>query len=81
PGLYHSPLATPDRLDQGALQDIGSQVLDLTGALLAQPTLPGPGQDAVFFDLYGLVMPAWPAVAGWAMLGASLVAMVVLVRP
>lgn len=81
PALYHSPLATPDRLDQGALQDIGSQVLDLTGALLAQPTLPGPGQDAVFFDLYGLVMPAWPAVAGWAMLGASLVAMVVLVRP
>src|SRR3990167_990206 len=25
PGLYHSPLITPDRLDQGSLQDMGDQ--------------------------------------------------------
>ena len=45
PGLYHSPLATPDALDQGALQDMGRQLLDLTRGLLAAPALPGKAAD------------------------------------
>lgn len=39
-GLYHSPMATPDNLDQGSLQDMGGQVLDLTDALLKADKLP-----------------------------------------
>ncbi|RYE02104.1 MAG: M20/M25/M40 family metallo-hydrolase [Sphingomonadales bacterium] len=64
-GLYHSPLATPDALDQGALQDMGRQVLDLSRGLLAAPDLPGKAPDRVFYDLFGLVFVAYAAWAGW----------------
>ncbi|WP_066795535.1 M20/M25/M40 family metallo-hydrolase [Sphingomonas soli] len=64
-GLYHSPLATPDALDQGALQDMGRQTLDLSRALLATPQLPGKAPDRVFYDLFGLAFVAYAAWAGW----------------
>lgn len=67
-GLYHSPLATPARLDQGAVQDMGAQVLELSRALLNSPAMPAPAPDAVFFDLFGRIMLTYPAWAGWAML-------------
>jgi hypothetical protein len=72
PGLYHSPLATPDALDQGSLQDIGRQTLDLTRALLAAPELPGKAPDKVFFDLFGLVLLAYPAWVGWLVLAVAI---------
>lgn len=68
PSLYHSPLATPDALDQGALQDMGRQVLDLTRALLAAPVLPGRAPDRVFFDAFGLVLIGYAAWVGWVLL-------------
>ncbi|HEX4848439.1 MAG TPA: M20/M25/M40 family metallo-hydrolase [Novosphingobium sp.] len=79
PGLYHSPLATPDRLDQGSLQDMGGQVLDLTGALLSVPILPDKAPDAVFFDLFGLTTVIFPVWLGWLMLvqAGLLLAMVI----
>ena len=43
PELYHSPLATPDALDRGALQDLGRQALDLTRALADAPSLDALG--------------------------------------
>lgn len=70
-GLYHSPLATPDRLDQGALQDMGGQVLGLTSALLAAPQLPGKTPDAVFFDLFGLLTVTYAAWLGWVFLALA----------
>ncbi|MGL1409738.1 hypothetical protein ACSTIY_00295, partial [Vibrio parahaemolyticus] len=54
PRLYHSPKATPDALDQGALQDMGAQTLDLARALLNVRELPPRAPDVVFFDLFGL---------------------------
>lgn len=71
PGLYHSPKATPERLDQGSLQDMGGQVLDLTRALLAGPVLPAKAADAVFFDLFGLLTVIYPVWLGWVMLGLA----------
>ncbi|MGN6499699.1 MAG: M20/M25/M40 family metallo-hydrolase, partial [Tsuneonella sp.] len=68
PGLYHSPLATPARLDQGTVQDIGEQVLARTRALAVAEPLPAPAPDLVFFDAFGLVMPHYPGWAGWPML-------------
>lgn len=65
-GLYHSPLATPDRLDVGSLQHLGGQALDLTRALTAAPSLPAPAPDAVFSDVLGLGLVLYPAVVGWA---------------
>ena len=67
--LYHSPLATPDALDQGALQDMGRQTLDLTRALADAPVLPGRAADRTFFDAFGLVFVSYPAALGWLFLG------------
>jgi hypothetical protein len=67
-GLYHSPLATPEALDQGALQDMGRQTLDLTRGLLAAPVLPGKAPDRTFFDAYGLFLIGYPAGWGWLLL-------------
>lgn len=80
PGLYHSPLATPDRLDQGSLQDMGGQVLALSAALLSAKALPAKAPDAVFFDVFGLFTAIWPAWLGWPMLGLALGAIVFTVR-
>ena len=74
PALYHSPQATADRLDQGALQDIGGQVLDLTRALLAAPVLPRPAPDLVFFDAFGFTMVTMPGWAGWIFIALAAVA-------
>jgi hypothetical protein len=74
PGLYHSPKATADRLDQGSLQDIGGQLLDLTRALLAAPVLPRPAPDLVFFDAFGFALVTMPTWTGWVLLTAALVA-------
>ncbi len=74
PGLYHSPKATADRLDQGALQDMGGQVLDLTRALVTAPGLPRPAPDLVFFDVFGFALVTFPLWAGWIMLALSALA-------
>lgn len=71
PWLYHSPKASPDALDQGALQDMGAQVLDLTRALLVAQPLPGKAADVVFFDVFGLFLLVYPAWAGWVMLAVA----------
>jgi hypothetical protein len=71
PSQYHSPTATPDALDQGAVQDMGRQVLDLTRALLAVPALPGKAPDRVFFDAFGLFFVSYAAWVGWVLLALS----------
>ena len=73
PGLYHSPLATPDRLDQGALQDMGRQTLHLARALADAPALPGRATDRTFFDAYGLFFVSYPAALGWVFLVIGIV--------
>lgn len=71
PGLYHSPLATSDALDKGALMDMGWQVSDLTQALLEAPKLPERAPDVVFFDLFGVSLVKYHAGLGWAMLALA----------
>lgn len=80
PGLYHSPLATPANLDQGALQDMGDQVLDLTTALLGSSQLPQPAPDRVFFDVFGLFTAVYPSWLGWLQLGLAAAGLVLVVR-
>lgn len=70
-GLYHSPAITPANLDQGSLQDMGGQVLDLTRALLDGRDLPAKAPDAVFFDLFGLTTVTYPAATGWLMIALA----------
>lgn len=79
-GLYHSPKATPENLDQGALQDMGAQVLGLTRALLDAPKLPEPAPDVVFADVFGLMLLIYPTWLGWGMLAVTGLSLAVLVR-
>ncbi|GAA4037706.1 M20/M25/M40 family metallo-hydrolase [Parerythrobacter jejuensis] len=71
-GLYHSPKATPDNLDQGALQDMGDQTLQLTRALASSDAHPGKTPNATFFDVFGLFTMAYGAIAGWVLLIATM---------
>lgn len=68
PGQYHSPIATPDNLDEGSVQDMGAQVLDLTRALADADTLPQPSPDLAFFDAFGLTTFAFAPWLGWLFL-------------
>jgi hypothetical protein len=78
--LYHSPRATPDRLDQGALQDMGDQVLGLTRGLLSADSIPSRAPDVVFFDLFGLGLMIYPAWVGWVLLGIAGLGLALVVR-
>ena len=80
PGLYHSPKATPERLDQGALQDMGDQTLALTKALANAQELPAASPDRTFFDMLGLFLIHYGTVVGWVLLGITAVLHLVCLR-
>jgi len=69
--LYHSPMATPARLDKSALQDMGQQGLALTRALAGMSVLPTAAPDKVFSDLWGSRLILYPAWGGWLLLAVS----------
>ena len=77
---YHSPVATPDALEQGALQHLGAQGLDLTRALLTDAALPTPAPDAVFSDVLGAFVIAYPPAFGWVLVAISLALLVIVAR-
>ncbi len=77
---YHSPLATPDVLDQGALQHMGGQGLAITRALLTVAELPVNAPDAVFSDVLGHFVIAYPPAFGWVVVAAIALALLVVAR-
>ena len=78
--LYHSPLATPENLDQDALQHLGSQGLDITRALVTASTLPPSAPDVVFGDVLGAFTFAYAPVFGWLLLAATAGLIIVAAR-
>ena len=71
PAQYHSADATPDNLDQGALQHLGSQALEAADALLRAPALPAKGPNTVYADVFGRWMLSHSAAMGWGLLGLA----------
>ncbi len=72
PEQYHSPAATPDALDEGALQDMGDQTLGLTRALAGERPLPARDMaNRTFFDLFGVTIIHYGTVVGWILLGIT----------
>ncbi|WP_353218501.1 M20/M25/M40 family metallo-hydrolase, partial [Sandarakinorhabdus sp.] len=69
---YHSPLMTPDRLEQGALQHLGDSVLGVTRALLTADALPGPAENAVFASAPGLGIIVYSAGTGWVLVAVTI---------
>ncbi len=80
PGLYHSPKATPENLDQGAVQDMGDQTLELTRALANADTLPEAAEDRTFFDVFGIFLLHYGTLVGWALFAMTAVLHVICLR-
>ena len=79
PEQYHAPVSTPDALDQGSVQHIGSQALETADALLRAPALPAATANLVYADLFGRVVVGHPPVVGWGLLGLALLGLGVAV--
>lgn len=79
PEQYHAPVSTPDALDQGSVQHIGSQALETADALLRAPALPAATANLVYADLFGRVVVGHPPVMGWGLLGLALLGLGVAV--
>lgn len=74
PEQYHAPVSTPDSLDQGSVQHIGSQALESADALLRAPVLPVSTANAVYADVFGQFVIHYPPVVGWGLwVGAAAV--------
>ncbi|MFO0413647.1 MAG: M20/M25/M40 family metallo-hydrolase, partial [bacterium] len=71
PEQYHAAVSTPDALDQGSVQHIGSQALETADAMLRAPALPAATANVVYADLFGRVIIGHPPVMGWALLGLA----------
>jgi len=71
PEQYHTAASTPEALDQGSVQHIGSQALETADALLRAPVLPAATANLVYADLFGLVVIGHPPVIGWGLLGLA----------
>jgi hypothetical protein len=70
---YHTPLSTPERLDQGSLQHLGDQVLPIARALAAAETLPAKSPNLIYSDILGLVLVSYSTAIGWALLALAAV--------
>ncbi|WP_395671612.1 M20/M25/M40 family metallo-hydrolase [Phenylobacterium sp.] len=68
---YHAPTATPANLDRGSLQDMGAQVLALSRGAAQVQALPAQAPDLTYSQLFGDLLIAYPAWAGWLILGAA----------
>ncbi len=75
PAQYHSPASTPEALDIGSVQHIGSQALETADAMVRSPVLPRASEDRVYADLFGRVIVGHPPVGGWALLAAAFAAL------
>jgi hypothetical protein len=68
---YHSPSSTVAALDQGAVQSLGDQVLGPARALADAPALPARTEDAVYDNLAGDFVVAYPPWAGWILIAGA----------
>ena len=71
PSQYHSRTSTPDALDQGRVQHIGSQALEATDALLRAPVLPAAGESRVYADVLDHLIVAHAPATGWILLAIT----------
>ena len=71
PAQYHSPTSTPAALDQGSVQHIGSQALEMTDALLRAPALPVAGAKRVYADVLDHLIIAHAPATGWLLLALT----------
>lgn len=72
PEQYHAAASTPEALDAGSVQHIGSQALEVLDSLTHARVLPEAKGDAVYADLFGLFILSHSTGMGWLVLGLAL---------
>ncbi|HKP80008.1 MAG TPA: M20/M25/M40 family metallo-hydrolase, partial [Phenylobacterium sp.] len=77
---YHSPTATPANLERGSLQDMGTQVLAAADQAAFASELPGRAPSAVYSNLFGDTVIAYPVWFGWVIVLAVVVLLALAVR-
>lgn len=70
---YHTAESTPEALDVGSVQQMGSQTLELSSRLIPAETLPRSGPNLVYADIFGRVVLSHSPFFGWVLLALSLV--------
>ncbi|MDZ4376512.1 MAG: M20/M25/M40 family metallo-hydrolase, partial [Phenylobacterium sp.] len=65
---YHSATSTPENLDRGSLQDMGTQALAVTAEAAFAPELPGQAPSPIYSNLFGDTVIAYPVWFGWVLL-------------
>jgi len=68
---YHTPLSTPEHLNQGSLQNLGDQALPVVRALATGAALPAKSPDLIYSDVLALGLVAYPVNVGWAILAVA----------
>lgn len=76
---YHSSLDTPGELNERSLQHHGSYALSLTRFFGNQNLAGEKGPDAIYFDLFGLVLVRYPAQLAIALAVLSLLLLVAVI--
>jgi len=79
--FYHSPKITADALDEGTLQHMGSQGLDLSRALLTADNLPTKTPNVAFFDVFGFFTISYAAYLGWGFLIIAATGYILSLKP
>lgn len=75
PGLYHSPLATPDKIQVASVAHMASQALDAVRTLDGVDAFTAAGEPPVYSDVFGLFMISHAAVFGWLPIAVAALAM------
>jgi len=68
---YHTARSTPETLDQGSVQQMGSQALEAANALLHAKALPQTTQNRVYADVLGRVFITHALSTGWTLLALT----------
>ena len=69
---YHTEYSTPENLDVGTVQQMGSQTLELAASLVPAGDLPRSGPNLVYADVFGRIVISHAPFIGWLLLALSL---------
>lgn len=77
---YHSATSTPNNLERGALQDMGTQVLAMANEIAFATDLPNRTKSVVYANLFGDTVVVYSQTFGWALLVATALLLAYAVR-
>lgn len=80
PELYHTPEATPERVEPGAIQSMGEQAWAVVQEIGYVPNFRLKSADLAWFDLFGRAVVLYSYTLGWLPILGSLICWVLIYR-